>query len=135
MGKRSQRGMTPKKDNTLYIIAGVLVLAIGVIVFAVASPTANVIAGEGEFDEFAQCLTDEGAIFFGTEWCGFCQQQKDMFGPSLQYVDFVDCDENRNTCMQEGIRGYPTWKIDGELYSGVQQMNRLSDLTGCPLEA
>ena len=30
----------------------------------------------GEVDSFAQCLTDEGAIMYGTDWCSFCKQQK-----------------------------------------------------------
>ena len=116
--------------------ACVVVLVLGVIVFAVARPTGNVSAnGGGEFDEFASCLTDSGAIFYGTEWCGFCQQQKAMFGDSMDHVNFVDCDQNRNTCMSEGVTGYPTWKIEGQLYSGVQQLTRLSDLTGCELFA
>ena len=130
MGKRKYKNQA-KKDNTIYYVAGALAVIVLVIVFAVGRPTGQVVAGDGEFDEFATCLTDNGAIFYGTEWCGFCQQQKAMFGPSMQYVNFIDCDQNRNTCMSEGIQGYPTWKIDGQLYSGVQQMNRLADLTGC----
>ena len=138
MGKRSKRNVTQKKDNTIYYIAGFLVLIVGVIIFAVARPTGQVTAtgqGGGNFDEFAECITEQGAIFYGTEWCGFCQQQKAMFGASMDYVNFIDCDQNRNTCMSEGIQGYPTWKINGQLYSGVQQMSRLSELTGCALAA
>lgn len=139
MGKRSKRNVTQKKDNTIYYIAGFLVLIVGVIIFAVARPTTGPVTptgqGGGNFDEFAECITDQGAIFYGTEWCGFCQQQKAMFGESMDYVNFIDCDQNRNTCMSEGIRGYPTWKINGQLYSGVQQMSRLSELTGCTIAA
>jgi hypothetical protein len=133
MGKRSQRTIK-KKDNTIYFVAGAIVLVLGVIIFAVAQPTGKVIAGgPGEFDDFAQCLTDNGAIFYGTEWCGFCQQQKAMFGNSMKNINFIDCDRNRNTCMSEGITGYPTWKINGQAYSGVQQLTRLADLTGCEI--
>lgn len=138
MGKRKHKNQTKKNDKTIYYIAGILVVIIGAIVFAVARPTGQTTTsgqGGGAFDEFAECLTDNGAIFYGTEWCGFCQQQKAMFGDSMDYVNFIDCDENRNTCMSEGIRGYPTWKIDGQLYSGVQQMSRLSELTGCDVAA
>ena len=137
MGKRSQR--QPKNNNkTIYVLTGAALVVIAIIAFVVARPTGQVVGGSttpGEFDAFAECLTDQGAIFYGTEWCGFCQQQKAMFGDSIEYVDFIDCDQNRDLCMSEGIRGYPTWKIDGELHSGLQQLTRLSDLTGCSIYA
>jgi hypothetical protein len=134
MGKKNKNQPT-KKDNTIYLVAGALVVIIGIIAFAATRPTSNVIAGPGEFDEFAKCLTEQGAIFYGTEWCGFCQRQKEDFGASMQYVNFIDCDQNRNLCQSEGITGYPTWKINGQLYPGMQQLNRLSDLSGCELFA
>jgi hypothetical protein len=133
MGKRKHKNQ--KKDKTIYYVAGALALIVIAIVFAVSRPTGQVITGDGEFDEFAECLTDNGAIFYGTEWCGFCQQQKEMFGASMQNVNFIDCDQNRNTCMSEGITGYPTWKINGQLYPGLQQLTRLSELSGCTLFA
>lgn len=134
MGKRSKRGNSAQENNKIYIIAGIIAVVLGVVAFSLVRPTGQVVASTGgEYDEFASCLTEEGAIFYGTEWCGFCQQQKDMFGESMELVDFIDCDQNRNVCTSEGIRGYPTWKIDGQLYSGVQQLTRLSELTGCEL--
>jgi hypothetical protein len=135
MGKRSKKQEQVKKNNNaLYVVAGIIVLAVLVIVFAATRPAGKVISGgSGELDEFATCLTEKGAIFYGTEWCGFCQQQKAMFGNSMNNINFIDCDQNRNTCMSEGITGYPTWKINGQAYSGVQQLTRLSDLTGCEI--
>lgn len=133
MGKKNKNHPV-KKDNTMYIIAGVLIIIIGIIAFAATRPS-KVNAEPGELDEFAQCLTEQGAIFYGTEWCGFCQRQKEDFGPSMQYINFIDCDQNRNLCQSEGITGYPTWKINGQLYPGMQQLNRLSDITGCELFA
>lgn len=134
MGKRSKKKVTKKNDSTIYIIAGVLVLVIGIIIFAATKPAGSTIrGGTGELDAFATCLSEEGAIFYGTEWCGFCQQQKAMFGNSMRNINFIDCDQNRNLCMSEGITGYPTWKINGQAYSGVQQLTRLSELTGCEI--
>lgn len=133
MGKRSQKKVTKKNDSTIYIIAGVLILIIGIIIFAVMKPNTRIIGGEGEFDEFATCLSENGAIFYGTEWCGFCQQQKAMFGKSMKNINFIDCDQNRNLCMSEGITGYPTWKINGQLYPGLQSIDKLSDLSGCEI--
>ncbi|MFT4326191.1 MAG: thioredoxin domain-containing protein [Candidatus Woesearchaeota archaeon] len=87
----------------------------------------------GEFDAFAQCTNEAGLVMYGTEWCPHCQNQKGLFGRSFRLVNYVDCDRDRRTCMEEGITGFPTWKFDGQSYSGVQQLTFLSDLTGCPL--
>ncbi len=86
-----------------------------------------------EYDDFAKCLTEKGATMYGTEWCPHCQNQKKEFGKSVQYIDYVDCDLNKNECLKAGVKGYPTWKIDGENYPGEQPLYRLASLTGCSL--
>ena len=89
--------------------------------------------GPGKYDTFAQCLTEKGATMYGTEWCPHCKNQKASFGNSFQYVDYVDCDRNKAKCLAAGVRGYPTWIIDGEKYPGEQQLYKLSSLTECDL--
>ena len=83
-------------------------------------------------DDFARCLSEKGAVMYGTEWCSHCQEQKARFGKSFSFVEYVDCDKNREECLEKGIRGYPTWIINGERYSGVQSLKKLSELTSCP---
>ena len=85
-------------------------------------------------DEFAQCLTENNAVLYGTGWCGFSNQQKDMFGDSFEYLDYVDCEENSAVCSAAGVTGYPTWIIDGESVSGVQSFENLAQRTGCEFE-
>ncbi len=70
---------------------------------------------------------------YGTEWCSHCKNQKSMFGDYFQYIDYVDCDKNKDECLTAGIRGYPTWVIAGEQYPGEQSLERLAGLTGCDL--
>ena len=89
--------------------------------------------GPGKYDDFANCLTDNGAIMYGTDWCSHCKDQKAMFGKSFDNVNFINCDKSKIACDSAGIRGYPTWIIDGESYSGVQPLVKLSSLTGCVL--
>jgi hypothetical protein len=84
-------------------------------------------------DAFAQCLTENNAVFYGTEWCGYCGQQKSLFGDSMKFVNYVDCDKDKNTCTAEGIRGYPTWKVNGDPLVGVQSLQILASKTGCTL--
>ena len=84
-------------------------------------------------DSFAQCLTEKGAVMYGTEWCSHCQNQKKMFGKSFQYINFVDCDLRKSECQEAGISGYPTWVIEGNNYPGEQPVYRLASLTKCSL--
>jgi len=88
------------------------------------------ILGPGEFDEFAQYLTEQGVVMYGTEWCPHCKNNKALFGNSFQYVDYVDCDDDRKACGVAGVKGYPTWVVDGENYPGEQSLERLAQLSG-----
>lgn len=87
----------------------------------------------GEYDTFAQCLTEKGATMYGTEWCSHCKNQKKAFGDSFRYVDYVDCDKFKSECAKAGVRSYPTWTIDGDKYPGEQPLYKLASLTGCKL--
>ena len=113
-----------KNPNTYIIAVVVVVLAYLIIPRTEA----------GEVDSFAQCLTDEGAVMYGTNWCSFCKQQKALFGGSFKHVNYVDCDANRDECTAAGVTGYPTWSVAGELRSGVQSLEVLSSLTGCEIK-
>jgi hypothetical protein len=95
----------------------------------------------GEYDEFAQCLTDKGAMMYGAYWCGHCNDQKEMFGNSWKHIDYVECSLPNNggqtkECSDAGIRGYPTWEFsDGSRESGKLSFELLSLKTGCSLDA
>lgn len=90
--------------------------------------------------DFAQCLTDSGAKFYGAFWCGHCQNQKEMFGQAQDLLPYVECSTESgqgqlDICNDEGVTGYPTWIFaDGTRESGELSFQKLSDKTGCPLE-
>ena len=90
-------------------------------------------SGPGEYDTFASCISESGAVIYGTEWCSHCKAQKAMFGKSFDKITFVDCDRQRDVCLLAGVEGYPTWKIGGENYPGQQPLQTLAGLTGCEL--
>ena len=90
-------------------------------------------SGSSKHDAFAQCLFEKEATMYGADWCSHCKEQKKEFGKSFQYVDYVECDRNRDACLKAGIDGYPTWIIDGAKYPGKQSLERLASLTGCQL--
>jgi len=59
-----------------------------------------------------------------------------MFGQDgaaqLQVVECASDGQNsqRDLCERKGIDAFPTWEINGELESGVKQLNKLADLSG-----
>lgn len=92
-----------------------------------ASPPAVTIA------QFAQCLTSRGMKMYGSPYCGYCTQQRDMFGQAFSYITEIDCTRQGEVCSEKGISGYPTWEDGGgRLYPGVQSFSSLSQISGCP---
>ena len=90
-------------------------------------------AGSGNYDNLAMCLTANGVVMYGAEWCPHCQNQKKAFGSSVQYINFVDCEVYTSECTNAGITGYPTWVINGEQYPGERELSQLAALSGCDL--
>jgi glutaredoxin len=90
------------------------------------------------YDDFAKCLTNKEVKFFGTFWCSHCKEQKKLFGNSVQYLNYVECDSrgknpNQELCQKEGINGYPTWIINNTKIEGVLSLEELADYSGCSL--
>ena len=85
-------------------------------------------------NSFATCLTEKGAKMYGAYWCGHCKNQKKLFGSSFAKVEYVECTEETQRRTDEGIKGYPTWKLaDGSSLNGVQTLASLAQKTGCLL--
>ena len=96
----------------------------------------------GKYDEFATCLGEKGATFYGAFWCPHCQNQKGIFGKSKDKLPYVECstpDSKGQTqvCTDKGISSYPTWEFQTasgtELISGEKNLEELSARTGCVL--
>ena len=117
------------KKVTRNILMGGGILLLGIVIYLSIKPDSL-----GQYDVFAQCLTEKGIKMYGTGWCSYCQKQKDSFGNSFKYVDFVDCDKDKQECLSAGVQGYPTWNINGENYPGLQSLERLAQLSGCELK-
>lgn len=87
--------------------------------------------GEPASADFASCLTEKGAVFYGSEWCSHCRDQKAIFGETFEKINYVDCEKSPNLCQLAGITAYPTWIINGEKYLGAKSPQSLAALTGC----
>lgn len=96
-------------------------------------------SGPGKYDAFAQCLTEHNVKMYGAYWCPHCLNQKEDFGKSWQYVNYIECSLPGNQgqteiCATAGITGYPTWEFgDGSRLSGEVPLSTLSRMSGCSL--
>lgn len=86
-----------------------------------------------QHDEFAKCLTEKGAVMYGTYWCSHCNAQKRDFGQSFQFISYIDCSVYKKMCIDNEIDAFPTWTANGVKYEGKQKLEKLSELTNCRL--
>lgn len=94
------------------------------------SAQANSFAGR-----LAQHLTVNNAKMYGAYWCPHCIDQKNKFGEAKKLIPYVECDakgENPQTalCQEKGIKGFPTWEINGKMLSGERSLDELADASG-----
>lgn len=94
-----------------------------------------------DYDAFATCLKDQGAVFYGAFWCPHCQAQKKLFGKSVKLLPYVECSTADATgqtqeCVDKKITGYPTWEFaDGSRLNGEIPLAQLAEKTSCQLPA
>lgn len=130
---RQQASPKIKRSRLIYFLIIVAVFSLGFFSY-------NAITGPGPYDDFAKCLSDKGAVFYGAFWCPHCNDQKKLFGKSMKYIDYVECsspDKRAQTpvCVDEKIEGYPTWKFaDGSVITGFVSLQELGVKTGCKMD-
>jgi protein-disulfide isomerase len=117
------------------VILGVIlstVIIVGVGIF-LASPSKSP-PGPSKYDDFAKCLSQKGAVMYGSYSCSHCQKQKDDFAGAFQYVNYVECTTQTERCVQANIEGYPTWIFsDGTRLRGEQSFENLAKASSCQL--
>lgn len=90
---------------------------------------------DGQYDALAKYLTESGIKMYGTDSCGACQTQKELFGDSWQYINYEDCYANESPqqlqiCEEHDITAYPTWEFaDGEQIQGVMSPEKLAEIS------
>lgn len=123
------------KLKTIHYFILIMVVAIaGIFVARVWSDSQP-----GEYDEFAQCINDADATFYGAFWCPHCDEQKQMFGNSERLLPYTECStpdgqNQTQVCIDAEIKSYPTWEFaDGSRQTGVMSFRELSEKTNCSL--
>lgn len=126
-------------NNQVKIFLSVIgILIIGVIA-AVLLRTNAAPAGPGKYDEFATCLKDKGASFYGAFWCPHCKAEKALFGSSVKLLPYIECalpdsSGQNQLCNDKKIQSYPTWEFaDGSRLTGEIPLAQLAEKTQCTL--
>ncbi len=119
------------------IIVLIVALLIGVIAYVIKKPRTP-----GQYDTFATCLKDKGAVFYGAFWCPHSRDQKAMFGKSASLLPYVECStpdgkSQLQNCQNKGVTSYPTWDFvlgtTTERVNGTIELESLAEKTGCEL--
>lgn len=134
--------MNPADSCTAIRIATLRVVgSVFCLLFLVCALPAS--AGSGakpNLEGFAKCLAGKKISMYGSFFCSHCDDQKQMFGNSFQYIPYVECSipgsrEMTFSCRLAQIHHTPTWILgNGERLVGVQPLKTLSEKTGCPLQ-
>jgi hypothetical protein len=85
--------------------------------------------------QLAQHLTATGGVMYGAYWCPHCADQIAMFQQAADQVPYIECaadglNAQPDLCRQKGVKGYPTWEIEGQLYPGVKSLGDLAAMSG-----
>ncbi len=86
--------------------------------------------------KFAKFLREKNIVMYSAYWCPHCHDQKQLFGKeAVKELKVVECakdgqDNNYKLCQTKGIEGFPSWEINGEIYSGTRDLNDLAKMTG-----
>lgn len=127
-------------DNNVKIFVSVLaILILGIIGTVIIRSGNGGTVAAGQYDTFAQCLADKGAVFYGAFWCPHCQAQKKLFGSSVKLLPYVECSTangqaQTQACIDKNITSYPTWEFaDGTRLNGEIPLAQLAEKTACEL--
>jgi glutaredoxin len=83
----------------------------------------------------AQHLKKIKAKMYGAFWCPYCTRQKELFGrQATTRITYIECDPRGQNarpdlCRTAGVRGYPTWEINGKMYSGMRSLTDLANIS------
>lgn len=84
----------------------------------------------------AQHLKQVGAKMYGAWWCPHCHDQKQLFGKTAaREFTYIECDPRGanpqpKACQAAKIESYPSWEINGKLYTGTQSLEELAQASG-----
>ncbi len=141
-----------RKNSSTYLFAFAGFIFAALIGFAAFGPEqapadpnpidVEVVSSQSEIDAelLAKALTESGAKLYGAFWCSHCEDQKEMFGNAVQYLNYIESSmPDGRTQTQEaidaGITSYPTWIFpDGSRQTGLMSFEDLAEGAGIDIE-
>ncbi|HLC78330.1 MAG TPA: hypothetical protein VJH92_04350 [Candidatus Nanoarchaeia archaeon] len=109
-----------KKSNL--ITFGIIILIVILAIVIIRKPTNTTT------EEVAKCIGEKSTLYVQLG-CPHCKTQEEMFGDNVKFLNEIDCFFEKERCTE--IEATPTWLIDGEYYEGVQEIEKIQNLTGC----
>lgn len=103
----------------------------------ISPPAVTTTSGRAEL-ALARHLRQIGAKEYGAYWCPHCHDQKMLFGKeAAKIIDYFECDPKGQNSRAEqcqavasNIKGFPTWEIQGQFYSGTKSLEQLAEISG-----
>jgi hypothetical protein len=125
-------GTRAPRIRRMILITGLIVAALALTIYLVKRKRVS------RLDAFAQCLAARQVKMYGLYWCTHCEEQKEMFGSAFQYVPYIECGTKgvraeQPSCIQAGVKNFPTWQFATERHEGVLRLESLSEKSGCSL--
>ena len=111
------------KANSKFILVVIAVIAIIVLIFYFKN-------GNNITQEDVDCITSKATLYV-SKTCSHCANQKDILGDYLTQFNLIDCADERERCLNDGVLRVPSWKIDNELIIGIKTLQELKELTNC----
>jgi len=69
------------KKNKIFLLIIGIVIVIAIIGWSIS----GLFVTPENHDNFAKCLTEKGATLYASKYCGHCNDQKEMFGESINH--------------------------------------------------
>lgn len=95
-----------------------------------SEPAAQVKSEETEINiaDLVERLNQAGAVLYGSDGCGHCQHQKEVFGEYFAKIKYVNYQADPKAFEDKGIQYFPTWIIKGKKIVGFQNLEELAEL-------
>jgi thiol-disulfide isomerase/thioredoxin len=126
-------------DKKIYTTISTLKFTNAVVSNPTESSQPTTVVQKNKYDDFATCLKDRGAKFYGAFWCPHCQSQKAIFGKSAGLLPYIECSTpnglaQSQICIDNKVTVYPTWEFsDGSRLNGELDLITLGIKTSCEL--
>ena len=131
--RKRPRNRKLKTTNRFYI--SVVIIALIFANLAISSYTqtytGQAISKQSDTEAFARCLTSRGVVMYGHGQEESTMLQKQMFGNTFWYVNYVDCERQTEYCESKGISSFVTWEKNGKKFGGALDFKDLSLISGC----